>query len=108
MVDHFEIVKTQDEYEALPEKYSYDALVVFVGAHVRDVLNDQAANSSRLRFVQALSTGIDGYLKAETFRDSDHITLANVRGERAFSKMLAEFIALGMLYHAKKVEMYQA
>lgn len=47
-----------------------------------------------------MSAGIDGYVSAKEFVNSD-IKLTNVKG--AFSAVLGEFVALGMLYHAKKM-----
>lgn len=51
-------------------------------------------------WVHSMSAGIDGYLAAKDFTQSS-ITLTNVKG--AFSAVLGEFVALGMLYHAKKM-----
>jgi len=44
-------------------------------------------------------------MQAADFRASA-IPLTNVKG--AFSHVLAEYIALGMLYHAKSVELFAA
>ena len=51
-----------------------------------------------------MSAGIDGYVSAQDFADSN-IILTNVKG--AFSDVLGEFVALGMLYHAKKIPSFQ-
>ena len=102
LTDAYDLVTSVDAYDALPEKYAYDALVVFWGPAVHHVINDQAKHSSSLKFVQALSAGIEAYLQAEDFASNESIPLHNVRG--AFSHVLAEFVALGMLYHAKHVE----
>jgi len=56
--------------------------------------------------VQALSAGIDPYMAAADFKSAANIPLTNVKG--AYSHVLGEFIALGMLYHAKHVEKYMA
>ena len=53
--------------------------------------------------MHSLSAGLDAYTPATDFVASD-IALTNVKG--AFSAVLGEFIALGMLYHAKKVERF--
>lgn len=56
-----------------------------------------------MRWVQALTAGIDGYVTAADFRASE-IPLTNVKG--AFSHVLGEYIALGMLYHTKSLEAF--
>jgi phosphoglycerate dehydrogenase-like enzyme len=56
--------------------------------------------------VHALSAGIDAYVTAKDFVEADHVPLTNVKG--AFSHVLGEFIALGMLYHSKKLENFMA
>ena len=43
-------------------------------------------------------------MAAKDFINADHIPLTNVKG--AYSAVLGEFIALGMLYHAKKLESF--
>ena len=48
--------------------------------------------------------GLDSYASATDFINADHIPLTNAKG--AYSAALGEFIALGMLYHAKKVESF--
>ena len=80
-------------------------LVVFWGPHVPAIINDQVVNSQKVRYVQALSAGVDSYLTPASpdFKASD-IPLHNVKG--AYSHVLGEFVALGMLYHAKKVETF--
>jgi hypothetical protein len=41
ITDTYDIVKTVDEYEALADKYKYDALVVLYGGEfMKHVLND--------------------------------------------------------------------
>ena len=97
-------MRSHQDYEQLPNKYEYDALVVYSGAFVSNVINDQATNSQRLRWVQTLSAGIESYVRGENFRASEHIMLTNAKG--AYSHILGEFIALGMLYHSKKVEKF--
>lgn len=104
--DHHDIVTSAEAYEQLQDKYTYDVLVVFWGPHVPAILNDQAKNSQKVKFVQALSAGIDPYMAAADFKSAANIPLTNVKG--AYSHVLGEFIALGMLYHAKHVEKYMA
>lgn len=41
----YDIVTSREAYDALPDKYAYDAIVVHVGAHVPPIINDQALNS---------------------------------------------------------------
>ena len=48
--------------------------------------------------------GLDSCMGATDFIKADHIPLTNVKG--AYSAVLGEFIALGMLYHAKKLESF--
>lgn len=104
LTDAYDIVTSAETYEALADKYSYDALVIFWGPHVPAIINDQAKNSQRVKWAQALSAGIDNYMTAPDFKAATHIPLTNVKG--AYSHVLGEFIALGMLYHAKHVERY--
>ena len=106
LTDAYDLVTSIEAYEALPDKYAYDILVVFWGPPVQHILNDQSKHNTRLKFVQALTAGIEDYLTAEDFRSSESIPLYNVRG--AFSHVLGEFVALGMLYHSKHVEKWQA
>ena len=102
LTDQYDLVTSQEQYEALEDKYSYDILVIFWGPDVAAVINDQSMNSSRVKFAQALSAGVDAYVKAEHFRDNENIALYNVKG--AFSHVLGEYVALGMLYFSKHVE----
>ena len=53
--------------------------------------------------MHSLSAGIDNYVQSAAFVESQ-IPLTNVKG--AFSHVLGEFIALGMLYHSKKLESF--
>jgi phosphoglycerate dehydrogenase-like enzyme len=98
-VQRIEFVKDIDEYNALNDKYDFDVNVVQLGTTCAGpVLKDQTINSKNLRWVHSLSAGIDGYLAVEEFRNSP-IPLTNAKG--AFSTILGEFIALGVLYHTK-------
>jgi len=47
-----------------------------------------------------LSAGVDGYVAVQEFKDSE-IPLTNAKG--AFDVILAEFVALGVLFHTKHV-----
>lgn len=67
------------------------------------VLKDQAVNNPNLKWVHSLSAGIDGYVAIQEFRESE-IPLTNAKG--AFSAILGEFIALGVLYHTKHLERF--
>lgn len=42
-------------------------IVMFGGAFVAQVLNDQALNSKSLQWVHSMSAGIDGYVAAKDF-----------------------------------------
>ena len=55
--------------------------------------------------MHSLSAGIDGYVACKTFVESD-VPLTNAKG--AYSAVLGEFIALGMLYHTKNLENFMA
>ena len=51
MSDPYDIVTTIGEYEALPDKYKYEALVVLNvrgGPFLVHILNDQAKNSQKV------------------------------------------------------------
>ena len=48
--------------------------------------------------------GLDSVTGAKDFVNADHISLTNVKG--AYSAVLGEFVAMGMLYHTKKVESF--
>ena len=53
--------------------------------------------------MHSLAVGLDAYSSATDFINSD-IQLTNAKG--VYSSVLGEFIALGMLYHAKNVESF--
>ena len=99
--DQYDFVRSQDQYDILQDKYDYEVLVVLSGGpFMTFLLNDQANNNKKLKWVHSLSAGIDAYVKSEDFVNSN-IPLTNAKG--AFSAALAEYIALGMLYFAKNV-----
>jgi len=105
-VESYKMVKDMDEYNALSadEKYTFDVVVVQLGTTCSGgVLKDQVTGSKQLKWVNSLSAGIDGYVAVQEFRDSD-IPLTNAKG--AFSTILGEFIALGVLYHTKHLERF--
>ena len=54
--------------------------------------------------MHACTAGIDNYLSAKDFVNADHIVLTNSRG--LFSKALAEFVAMGMLFHTKVLRQF--
>lgn len=68
-----------------------------------EICEDQAINIKCLKFVHTLSNGIDGFLAKKVFKESP-IPLTNVKG--AYSEFLAEYVALGVLYHTKHVERF--
>lgn len=74
-----------------------------MGTIAPDVLEHQVLNNPKLKWVHSLSAGIDGYVARETFRDSK-VPLTNAKG--AYSDVLGEFVALGLLYHAKNMERF--
>ena len=90
---------------ALPEekRYSYDLVLVQMGSIAPSLLEDQVQKSKKLLWVHSCSAGIDGYLSKPAFKEST-IPLTNPKG--AYSAVLGEFIALGMLYHTKHLERF--
>ena len=54
--------------------------------------------------MHALTAGIDAYTVAEDFVKAEHLPLTNAKG--CFKQALGEFVALGMLYHTKRVEFF--
>jgi len=102
LIDFHDLCTSLEQYEALADKYSYDVCVVSWGPHVPIILNDQTNNSPRIKWVHSITAGVDMYLTVPDFKQAANIPLTNCKG--AFSHVLAEFIALGMLYHAKHLE----
>jgi len=104
-VSSHKIVKDMDEYAALSEEDKMvDIVVVQLGTTCSGpILKDQCVNNKNLKWVHSLSAGIDGYVAVQEFRESD-IPLTNAKG--AFSSVLGEFIALGVLYHTKHLERF--
>ena len=74
-----------------------------MGSIAGSVLGDQSTINPELKWVHSLSAGLDGYLKNEAFKKST-VPLTNAKG--AYSAVLGEFIALGVLYHTKHVERF--
>lgn len=104
-VSSYKLVKDMDEYAALTaEEKNIDILVVQLGTTCSGpVIKDQVVNNSNLKWVHSLSAGIDGYVAVPEFKESE-IPLTNAKG--AFSTILGEFIALGVLYHTKHLERF--
>lgn len=67
------------------------------------IVEDQVKTNPNLKWIQSLSAGIDGLVGKEAIKVSP-IPLTNVKG--AFSGVLGEFVALGVLYHTKHVERF--
>ena len=100
-IEKYDFVKNEEEYHNLEDKHSYDIAVVQLGTTVSaPVLKDQSINSKRLAWVHSLSAGIDGYVSVPEFRDNN-IPLTNAKG--AFSTILGEYVALGVLSHTKNL-----
>ena len=104
-VNTYDVVSSLDEYKALPEekRLSYEVIAPQIGPIAPAIITDQVTNNKNLKWVQSLGAGIDGFVAIDAFRESD-VVLTNVKG--AFSEVLGEFIALGVLYHAKHVERF--
>jgi len=62
LTDNYEICTTLEQYEALTDKYSYDVCSVSWGTHVPIILNDQTNNSQKIKWVHAITAGVDMYL----------------------------------------------
>ncbi len=92
-----------DQYSKISNKYAYDAIVVYAkeATFVRDILDDQSANSKRLNWVHSLTHGVDNYLRAQHFAEATNFEFTKASG--LASRSLSEFIALGMLWHSKKL-----
>lgn len=74
-----------------------------MGSIAGAVIGDQVVVNPNLKWVHSLSAGIDGYLRNEAFKNSP-IPLTNAKG--AYSAVLGEFIALGVLFHTKHLERF--
>jgi phosphoglycerate dehydrogenase-like enzyme len=98
-------ISGEEDYVALSEeqKLSFDVLVVAMGGVDRSVVEHQLAHNKNLKWIHALSAGIDTLVAIPQLVDSE-ITLTNAKG--AYSSVLGEFIALGLLYHTKNVERF--
>jgi len=101
------VVKSRDDYFNLSasERYSFDVLAVWGRpGFSKELVADQMDNSKQFKWLHSLSVGCDEYCSVKSFRESS-IPLTNARG--AFSSVLAEYVTLGILYHAKHVEDFQ-
>lgn len=76
-----------------------------VGNLCKEFLNDQAIYSKKIKWVHSLSAGVDNYLMAKDFAAAEHIPLTNSKG--CFSRGLAEYVAFGILWHSKKLNLFQ-
>ena len=104
-IESYDIVSSFEEYEGLPEekRNSYDLYAPQMGPSATKILEHQCNNNKNLKWVQALTAGVDAYCNIDVFK-KNQIPLTNVKG--AFSDVLGEFIALGVLYHTKNVERF--
>ena len=90
-----------EEYEKITEeeRCKYEVLVCEMGGnspHSPFILRDFVNNNPNFKWLQTLSAGVDPFVNVEEFRNSP-VPLTNSKG--AFSAVLGEFIALGVLYH---------
>ena len=102
----YDIVKSRDEYFKMTsdQRYSYDVLAVWgLPGFSKELVADQTKNSQKFKWLHSLSVGCDEYCSVQEFRENS-IPLTNARG--AFSAVLAEYVTLGILYHAKHVESF--
>ena len=76
-------------------------MIAPLGGGASEILEDQAVINKNLKWVQGLSVGIDAYLTSKKIKEDPKIPLTNIKG--AYSSVLAEYIALGVLFHAKHV-----
>lgn len=105
-ISSHKFISSMDEYNAIPadEKYTFDIMMVQLGTTCAGgAIKDQVLNSKTFKWVHSLSSGIDGYVAVQEFKDSD-IPLTNAKG--AFSTILGEYVALGVLYHCKHLESF--
>ena len=105
-VQKYTFVQDVAEYEKMAEadRKAVDCIVVQLGTTCAGpVIKAQLAENANLKWVHSLSSGIDGYVAVEEFRDSD-IPLTNAKG--AFSTILGEFVALGVLFHTKHLHRF--
>lgn len=58
-----------------------------------------------LQWVMAIGTGVENLVKCPTLRNSDHITLTNMRS--VSSVLLAEFAMMAILYFYKRIPIFQ-
>lgn len=99
----FDKIYSLDDYHKLPDKHAYDLITISpLSPFSSDILRDQMAHSTKLRWVHSLSVGIDIICKVEEFKNNDTILLTNAKG--AFSEALAEHVVLGLLYHTLAFE----
>jgi hypothetical protein len=79
-VSSYDIVTSMDEYMALSQekKTSNDAELIKMGApHPPLIYVDLVtANKNNLKFVHSLTSGVDGYLAKQAFKDSS-VVLTN-------------------------------
>lgn len=74
-----------------------------MGGDATKVLKQHFNDNKNLKWVHSLSAGIDGLVAVEEFKNSP-IPLSNAKG--AYSSVLGEFVALGVLYHTKLLEKF--
>jgi len=74
-----------------------------MGSIAPSVLGDQVQVNKNLKWVHSLSAGLDGYLSNQAFKESP-VPITNAKG--AYSSVLGEFIALGVLFHTKHLERF--
>lgn len=100
----YDIVKSRDEYFSMnqQQRFSYDVCAVWgLPGFAKELVADQTKNSKQFKWLHSLSVGCDEYCSVKEFRESN-IPLTNARG--AFSAVLAEYVTMGILYHAKHIE----
>ena len=73
-------------------------MIISSSAWVGDILSHQADHNPNLKWVHSFATGIDGFITNAKFVKSP-VVLTNSKG--AYSTVLGEFIAMGVLYFSK-------
>ena len=102
--DKYSIVKTKEDYYGLEDRYEYEILAAWgLPGFVKEIVADQLNKSKSFKYMHSLSVGVDEVCSIKEFRECP-IRLTNARG--AFSEILAEYVLMGMLYHAKHVEYF--
>lgn len=102
-VSHSAFVSSWEEYQKL-DFVDFDAIFVQMAITCADkVLTHQCTYNKALKWVHSLHVGVDGYCTIPAFKDHA-VPLTNGKG--VFGPILGEFLALGVLFHTKRVRKF--